>query len=505
MLRYGVIRRGGALAGWQSDCLHRLDRSGIAQMICTATPDRAERLRDLELDFCLLFGDREDGVALSGVAKYGVWYFACSDVRRFESDTPGFWEIYYRHDVTAAMLLKIAPGDYAGIVLKEARLPVSRDCAENAEALHWALSRFPLNVCSDIHNGVARYFADAPVPRARQRYGTPSRSQMLSVKLRAAADRFIRNVGHELYREDWSVARLAAMPGDYIGLDARAQLEHVWPHAEGKYQADPWIVAHDGKRYVFCEEFDYAAYRGRLAVCELPWRGGPPQAAIEEPFHLSYPQVFRHGDDMFCVPESAQAGAVRLYRAVGFPNRWEYVRTLIANFNAIDSTLVRFNGKWWLFCTGGEGPHSGFNSHLYIWFADDLFGEWRQHAGNPVKIDVRSSRPAGPFFSHQNQLYRPAQDCSRSYGGAISLNRIDTLTETEFGETVAGVIRPPAGRYNEGIHTITWADGECIVDVKRHAFYPRGLLAIVKGAVKNAALKAGVPPSVVETMKKRYR
>jgi hypothetical protein len=212
----------------------------------------------------------------------------------------------------------------------------------------------------------------------------------------------------------------------------------------------------------------------------VPWK--TPEAAIEEPYHLSYPQVFRYGDDVFCIPESGQARAVRLYRAIDFPYRWEHAHTLIQDFSAIDGTLLRRDGKWWLFCTSSESAQRGYNSHLYIWYASDLFGDWQQHAGNPVKIDVRSSRPAGPFFTHESALYRPAQDCSRTYGGAICLNRIDALSETEFKETVAGVIRPPLGRYSEGIHTICCAAGDCIVDLKRHAFYPRVLNAVFKRA-----------------------
>ncbi len=31
-------------------------------------------------------------------------------------------------------------------------------------------------------------------------------------------------------------------------------------------------------------------------------------------------------------------------------------------------------------------------------------------------------------------LYRPAQDCSVTYGGAVVINRIDRLTPEEFSE-----------------------------------------------------------------------
>src|SRR5213596_456309 len=55
-------------------------------------------------------------------------------------------------------------------------------------------------------------------------------------------------------------------------------------------------------------------------------------------------------------------------------------------------------------------------------------GPWRPHPGNPVKVDVRSSRPAGGPFLFGGNLYRPAQDCSRTYGGGITINRVTHLS-----------------------------------------------------------------------------
>ena len=74
-----------------------------------------------------------------------------------------------------------------------------------------------------------------------------------------------------------------------------------------------------------------------------------------------------------------------------------------------------------LFCTNLD---EGYHSHLYIFYADELLGPWRPHSKNPVKIDVRSAGPAGPFFWYEGALYRPTQDCSRLYGGCINITRI---------------------------------------------------------------------------------
>jgi hypothetical protein len=68
------------------------------------------------------------------------------------------------------------------------------------------------------------------------------------------------------------------------------------------------------------------------------------------------------------------------------------------------------------------------------------------------------------------KLCRPAQDCSRTYGGAVTINRVARLTPTEFAEAPVGRISPAAdGRYGDGLHTIcpvgrlTVIDGKCFV------------------------------------------
>ena len=89
---------------------------------------------------------------------------------------------------------------------------------------------------------------------------------------------------------------------------------------------------------------------------------------------------------------------------------------------------------------------------------------------NPVKCDLRSSRPAGPLFAHEGALYRPAQDGSITYGGAVAVNRVVTLTPTEFAEETINVLRPePSGPFPHGLHTLTGVGGVTLVDGKRHA------------------------------------
>jgi hypothetical protein len=88
-----------------------------------------------------------------------------------------------------------------------------------------------------------------------------------------------------------------------------------------------------------------------------------------------------------------------------------------------------------------------------------------------VKIDVRSSRPAGAPFRVDGALYRPAQDCSSTYGARVNINRVAALSPTEFREEVAASVEPDArGDYPGGLHTLSRLGGRTLVDGKRSVF-----------------------------------
>jgi hypothetical protein len=506
-LRYGIVVTGDTVKAWELECIRNLAATGSAALVCLlrqaasershgtkassferfcakldlpsqSTTSLAEiapiesdvmelyvdgqdagrwerRLRALDLDFLLLFGDPKFGLRLRASAKYGLWYFAHSDLTRFSTNAPCFWEIYHNHDVAGAMLLKLEDNQSAGIVLKSAFLSSTQNSFEqNTAAVFGELPKWPARVCRDISRGAARYFDRPPLASPNRHYRLPNSLEILAFRALQRKNAVAKRIRATLCVSDWSVGRIEGPPSQFIDHDRHVEMTHLYAPFKGKFLADPCILTQDGRRYVFFEEYHHDLSRGRVVACELSATGaGPAIRAIEEPHHLSYPHVFEHEGNVYCIPGSESTNKVCLYRSSGLPDQWEYVDALIETFCATDITLIKRNATWWLFCTSSETYARGHNSHLYLWFADDLFGPWKAHANNPVKIDVRSARPAGKLFSHDACLYRPAQDCSRTYGGAITINRIDRLTETEFQETVAGIVRPPLKAYTRGIHT----------------------------------------------------
>jgi len=164
------------------------------------------------------------------------------------------------------------------------------------------------------------------------------------------------------------------------------------------------------------------------------------------------------------LPESYRYGYIGLYKRNYSEGIFVEDHVLLDHIDAVDPTLIYHNDKWWLFFTLRK--HS--NTHLYIYYADELEGEYKPHPANPVKMDIRSSRPAGLPFIFEGQLYRPSQDCSESYGKRVAINRIVKLTESEFEEEFVKNIGPLMNcRYSKGIHTVFGLGRYTLIDAKR--------------------------------------
>ena len=197
----------------------------------------------------------------------------------------------------------------------------------------------------------------------------------------------------------------------------------------------------------------------------------PPRPILDLDVHLSYPFVLPEKEGSWAfAPESSGLNEVAIYRTDLGGGTAERVGASLTDFPAVDPTIVEFEGKWWLFATDGARNEDG---HLHVWYGDGPRGPWSPHRLNPVKCDVRSARPGGTPFVVDGVLYRPAQDDSRAYGGALVVNRLDRLTPEAFAETTVARLAPDeSGPFPAGIHTLSAVGSSMLVDGKRYRFEP---------------------------------
>lgn len=256
--------------------------------------------------------------------------------------------------------------------------------------------------------------------------------------------------------------------------EVRADAQIHWMPDPGpwRYRADPFGLNHQGKVHVFVECYDYRTKHGIIEhVAWSPDAGwGVAQEALVKPYHLSYPQVFRHQGEIWMMPESHQAGEVALYRARNFPNDWVREKALLSGLPVAEASLLQQNDHWWMFFTL-VGPQARDQRELHIAMAPTLWGPWQLHPANPIRVDKTSARPGGsPFINNRGFVSLPVQDCSQTYGGGLRFLEFQKLSLQEVACTVIGPTWRGAdvsSLFTEGLHTLSGTEDWSLIDCKR--------------------------------------
>lgn len=247
---------------------------------------------------------------------------------------------------------------------------------------------------------------------------------------------------------------------------------------EDRFWADPFVLSVKDKFYVFVEEFLYRKNKGHITLLELNNKGQLIHAKriLERPYHMSYPFVFVHENRHYMIPETSGNKTIELFRCEEFPEKWHFNMNLMENINAVDTTIFYYLNKWWLFTSINESP--GFPDHreLFLYYSNELLTtNWTPHPSNPIITDVRTARPAGRIFIHDQKIYRPSQDCSGSYGKAFNLNEITILNEREYSEKMISKIGAKSESDQAGTHTFNFDENITLIDVytfcKRFSLY----------------------------------
>lgn len=245
-------------------------------------------------------------------------------------------------------------------------------------------------------------------------------------------------------------ARLAARIYEKLAFEERWQLAlfdfasvPVPGHAPeprfvtGPFRADPCLERDGDDVYVFHETMGGTPEKGEISVLRL--REGEIEdlgVAIAQPYHMSFPMVFRADGARWMVPESSAAGRIELWRADAFPLGWVKVCDLMTGVSASDTVLWRGEDRWWMFTNIDRRAAPDHCHELHLFWADDFrSGTWHPHPMNPVVRDVSRARMAGRIFRDESgRLVRCAQDNRYYYGDALRFMAIDALTPEEYRE-----------------------------------------------------------------------
>lgn len=205
----------------------------------------------------------------------------------------------------------------------------------------------------------------------------------------------------------------------------------------GHYYADPFIIEHLNKTWLFFEDYDYK--KGVIAVAEVKGLSiTTPKVIISEKKHLSFPSVFEDNGHFYMTPECHQSKKLWLYQAKDFPYKWEKIH-LIAKGKFDDPVIKKCDGHYELYATEG-------GDNLRIFKSQTLMGKWEL-----VKsVSKEFSRSAGHFIGE----IRPTQDLTETYGGAIKF----------CNEEIVHTIEPTWFPNLTGTHTFNVSNQYVVID-----------------------------------------
>jgi hypothetical protein len=427
-------------------------------------PADLDRIRAFDVDVFIRLGSGVPRDAILSIAKYGTWSFLHADNRMVSGGPAGFWEVFHNLPVTGSTLQVLSENPDDGKIIGRSSLatcPVS--VKRNRNSLFWkAASQLPRKLEELYLRGADSFFeAIERNNEYRSNYSNrvftmPTLAEEIVLVFRILWRIYSNRVRNCFVSSQWIL--LFDIGNEFSPSFSR--FKKIVPPKD-RFWADPHVLTRDQRHYVFIEEFPYSQNKGYISVMEMAEDGTytPPRRILEEPYHLSNPFVFEHGEQLFMIPESGKNRSVDLYRCVSFPDQWERVKTLLKDVYAVDTTVYFYQGKWWLFTNIREQEGESSNEDLFLFYSDDLqHGRWKAHPGNPVVSDVTRARPAGKIFEHEGKLFRPAQDCSIRYGYGVRIHEILKLSESEYLEREAIFIQPKWDKKIIGTHSFSKAE-----------------------------------------------
>ena len=424
------------------------------------------RIRECRPEVLLRFGFGILTGEVLTIAAHGVWSLHHGDMDHFRGGPPGFWEWYQRYPVTGVTLQRLTEELDGGICIARSQTRTQVDSFGRNQS---GIFSKGIDLMADAVLRLAEgrqtlAEPDMPVPYSGPLYKDPGFLPAMAAFGKIFRRNFPAYVLRFLYLEQWVLFFRKSDPGS-PALNFRRFQPLLPPH--DRSWADPFVISTDNRHYVFVEELIYARGYGQITCLVLDDKGRIETSVpvLEKGYHLSYPNVFRVGENWYMIPESAQNKTVDLYVARTFPFDWEFCRTILSGIECFDATILQRDGYLWLFCTVRKRFGSSAHDDLHIYFSDDLLhGIWHPHSKNPVMSNPEQARPAGAFFALNGAIFRPSQVCVPRYGHGISINRVEMLDQQDYRESVVARTSPDWRPDLLTMHTLNFSDRLTVTD-----------------------------------------
>ena len=433
------------------------------------TESDLENINSYNLDMILRFGFNIIRGKILNVPTYGVWSFHHGDYLKYRGGPPGFWEIYNENQWSGAILQKLTDKLDDGIVLYKSQFKTDFSSYKKNECnLFWGTITWPSIVCRNILSVKDESIFIKSATSTAPIYTVPNNLQIIKyfyIILKNKLKSIFKKTSNTK-RELWAIGIINNPVQNLINLLEPPKIKWLEPPSN-RFYADPFLINKGDTSYIFFEDYSYEEKKGRISYLETKdfKTFSDAKPIIDTSFHLSYPFMLECEGKYYCIPEQQSTGEVVLYEAKSFPDYWMKKTTLLKDFPGIDPTIIKYNDLWWMFIANQKDNGS---SKLYLFYSENLDGPWVSHKKNPVKIFLKMTRPAGAIFEHKGKLIRPAQNCTKTYGGSTIFYEIVNLSIDDFKEVFIGELLPNiTSQYPDGRHHIMPNNNITIIDGKR--------------------------------------
>lgn len=397
-------------------------------------------------------------------AKNGIWSFHHGDNSINRGSPAGFWEIYLRQPVIGVTLQKLTPELDGGIVIDKGYYNRHWSYYKNrviaqegsVDILFKNITKLKLNKL--VVKQSSLYYNPL--------YKIPSTGVILKYIIgfyNKLVEKQLRGINTKFLNTRYECWTLFLGKGN-IFESTLYKVKQI-PLPKNEFWADPFIFEYKEQYYIFFEKYSYKERKGKISCGRLHNHELINiQDIFDFEYHLSYPFIFEEDNEIFLIPESSEAKELTIYKNIEFPNKWEKFSTAFEGESVVDATYYKDrSGIRWLFIN--KGYHDNASS-LYIYRIDSLtLNKIEPHYMNPVIIDSRIARGAGPIFEYNDMVIRPSQNNSKGiYGYGLNLNVIKKLTIDEYEEENLISVEPNFKKGLMATHHIHQGEDMFIID-----------------------------------------
>jgi len=475
----GDLRSMAKDANWLTiSKLERPRNAALGETLEISVKDVA-RIAASDLDVLINLGKVPLKGAVLNTARHGVWEFRYGQNDPDSSVTPGFWEIYNNEPVCRVDLIKQTDAQSQPEIIKTGIYRTFYwSWNENARKLKYRSSWLLIDSLKALAKFDGKNYQSTSyresLPAQSHLRGEPSALQSLATVSSYFTRLAWEKARRYFYNDKWSIF---VQEGTSANA-AWSSSQKIEPPDEC-YWADPFLIKRNGRHYIFFEEYGFAEKKGFISYIELPnpleqnqLENIRSKPVINNDYHMSYPFLLEHEGELYMIPESSENHTISLWKCDQFPDIWSKQKDLIEGISAVDSTLVNWNNKWWMFTNvdrTGAGEHY---TELNIYHTDDpINGNWLPHPQNPVVTDVTRARMAGNFIKlPDGRLIRCNQVIKTYYGEAIGMQEVVKLSETEYEEKPHNKIEANWRKDIYRNHHTDSRDGLAVIDACRHVF-----------------------------------